>query len=122
MRFTLRAKLVAIVGAAALAFIVLIVMGAVLASSVSQKLGSIRDRYVPRVELEPQLEGQFEQLRRSLQDAVAARDGDALDATRDFRDAFLDRLAAAHDVVDPADASLLRKAFEDYYADAVDLS
>jgi CheY-like chemotaxis protein len=122
MRLNVRAKLVAIVGASAAAFVVLIVTGAMLASSVTQKLDSIRDRYVPRAELEPQLQAQLEQLRRALQDAVAARDVDALDATRDLREAFVDRLVAAHGVVDPADALALRKAVEDYHADAVELS
>src|ERR1041385_5568023 len=100
MRLTFRAKLVAIVGAAALAFVVIIVTGSIIASRVSQKLTSIQDRYVPKVELEPQLESTFERLRRGLQDAVAARDGDALDGTRDVRDELLDHLAAARDIVD----------------------
>src|SRR6266481_1639667 len=99
MRLTFRAKLIFIVGAAALAFVVLIVTSSVIASRVNQQLAAIQVRYVPKVELEPQLEGQFDRLRRALQDAVAAHDGDALDETREIKNGFLDRLAAAHDVV-----------------------
>jgi len=122
MRLTFRAKLNFIVGAAALAFVVLIVTSSIIASRVNQQLTAIQQRYVPKVELEPQLEGQFDRLRRALQDAVAANDGDALDQTREIKNGLLDLLAAAHDVVDPIEAALLRKAVEDYYADAFDLS
>src|SRR5262245_33338558 len=122
MRLTLRARLIYIVGAAALAFVVLIVTSSLIASRVNQQLTAIQERYIPKVELEPQLEAQFDRLRRALQDAVAALDGDALDQTREVKDGLLDLLSAAHHVVDPSEAALLRKAIEDYYTDAFDLS
>jgi signal transduction histidine kinase/CheY-like chemotaxis protein len=122
MRFTFRTKLVAIVGVAALAFIVLIVTSAVTASRVSRQLDVIEAQYIPKVELGPQLESQFDNLRRALQDAVAARDADALDDTKKLHDEFVGRLAAAAPVVNPTDAAALRTAMDDYYADVVAIS
>ncbi|MEY4549303.1 MAG: hypothetical protein RL685_5498 [Pseudomonadota bacterium] len=117
-----RAKLTAIVGTAAFAFLVLIVVSAASTRQVSQQLGDIRDRFLPKMELGPQLEAQFEQLRRGLQDAVAARDGDALENTRDQYDAVLQRLSAAHGVIDEADAAALRGAVQEYYESGYDIS
>src|SRR3954469_8548843 len=122
MRMTFRAKLIFIVGATALAFVVLIITSSIVASSVDRQLSAIQERYIPKVDLEPQLQGQFDRLRRALQDAVAARDGDALDATRQLKDGIVDRLSAAHEVVDPADAALFAAALDAYYAQAFDLA
>ncbi len=119
---TFRAKLLAIVGTAAFAFSVLILVSAATARRVSERMSEIRDRYVPKMELGPQLEGQFEQLRRGLQDAVAARDGDALENTRAQYDAVLKRLAAAREVIDEHDSAELREAVQDYYDSAYDIS
>src|SRR5258706_8281212 len=119
MRLTFRTKLIAIVGASALAFLLLIIASAIGAARVHAQMMTIQARYLPKLELGPRLESQFERLSRSLQDAVAARDGDALDLTRADKDAMLEALAAGHDVVDPSDAAALRKATEDYYAEAI---
>src|SRR5260370_439323 len=102
MRFTFRLMLLTIVGIAGLAFLVLIVASAVIADRTERQLINIRDRYLPKVELRPQLEGQFERIVRGLQDAVAAHDAQALAATRELKDSFLQQLAAAHAAVDPA--------------------
>jgi len=101
MRLTFRAKLIAIVGATAFALLLFIVVGAVTAARVRGQLAAIQERYIPKVELAPQLEGQFDLLRRDLQDAVAARDGDALDATRDIKKGLVDRIVAARDLIAP---------------------
>ncbi|MEO8179961.1 MAG: ATP-binding protein [Deltaproteobacteria bacterium] len=119
---TFRAKLLAIVGVAAFAFLILIGVSAVIANQVGEQLGAIQLRFVPRMELGPQLEGQFEQLRRALQDAVGARDGDALEGTRDQYELLVQRLAAAHGVLDREDAALLRGALAEYYQSAFDIS
>jgi len=52
-------------------------------------------------------------LRRALQDAVAARDGDALEGTRDRYALLSQRLATAHGVLESEDAILLRGALAD---------
>ena len=73
MRLSVRAKLIAIVVVAAWAFVVLIVASSFIAARADRQLAAIRERYVPKIEIGPQLERQFEQLRRGIQEAVAAR-------------------------------------------------
>src|SRR5216684_2192222 len=122
MRLTFRIKLIAIVGTSALAFLVLILASTLLSSRVQQELIKIEDHYVPRVELGPNLDTHFERLRRSFQDAVAARDLEALASTRELLRAFLDRLATARDAVDPVKATALRIALEEYHGAAYEVS
>jgi CheY-like chemotaxis protein/signal transduction histidine kinase len=122
MHLTFRTKLTAVVGAAALAFVILILIGTLSEHRVERQLAAIQERYVPKVELGPQLESQFERLRRSMQDAVATQDMEALAATRQLLSQFLDQLAAARDAVTPSDAAALRSAVQDYYAAAYDIS
>jgi CheY-like chemotaxis protein len=122
MALNLRGKLIVIVSAAALAFVVLIVAGTLIERRVARQLATIQERYVPRVGLGPQLEGQFERIRRGLQDAVAAQDSQQLVQTRTLLIRFLEDLAAAGDAVSAEDARALRGAIEDYYATALDVS
>src|SRR5437762_233787 len=63
----------AIVGASALAFVLLIGVGTVIERQVSRQLDSIEARYVPQVELGPQLDGALDRPRRGLQDGVASQ-------------------------------------------------
>jgi signal transduction histidine kinase len=122
MRLTFRAKLMTIVAITSVAFVTLIVTGSLTAKRVDQQLATIQGRYLPKVELEPQLEGQFERIRRGFQDAVAIRDTDGLAATSDLKSRFLKQLDAARDAVDPADTAALRSALEGYYTAAYDVS
>ena len=122
MRLTFRLKLLGIVGVAAVAFLVILVAGAVIAGRVERQLVAIQRQYVPKLELQPQLEGQFERLQRGFQDAVAAHDLEALAATGDLKAKFLEQLSAAQDAVDPAEAAELRAGVESYFAAAHDVS
>ncbi|HWW82454.1 MAG TPA: ATP-binding protein [Vicinamibacterales bacterium] len=122
MRLTFRTKLMTIVGITAFAFLLLIATGAVLAKRVALQLATIQTRYVPKVELEPQLDAQFDRIRRGFQDAVAIRDADGLAATGELKRRFLSQLDAAGPAVDAADAQALRVAIEDYQATAADVS
>jgi len=122
MRLTFRAKLMIIVSITAVAFVTLIVTGSLVAQRVAQQLATIQGRYLPKVELEPQLESQFDRIRRAFQDAVAIRDTDGLAVTRDLKRRFLEQLDAAGDAVDPTDAAALRSALDAHYAAAYDLS
>ncbi|MES1208516.1 MAG: GAF domain-containing protein, partial [Pseudomonadota bacterium] len=122
MRLSLRGKLMAIVGTAALAFIVLIAASALIAEQTQRQLTGVHRRLLPKVELGPRLEAQFEHVRRALQDAVAANDSDDLAATRKQRDIFLEQLAAGGDAVDPVQGEKLRRSFEDYYTAGFDVS
>jgi signal transduction histidine kinase len=122
MRMTFRSKLLGLVGIAAAAFVLIIVASSVVATRVEHQLAFIQQRYIPMVELEPQLEGQLEHLQRGFQDAVAAHDMDALEATRDLKRGFLERLAAAKDATEPSDAEELCLALDAYWARAYDVS
>jgi PAS domain S-box-containing protein len=122
MRLTLRIKILSIGGISALAFVLLIVAGAATGRKVETELGAIQRRYLPLVELEPQLNGQFERVQRGFQDAVAAHDLDALRATRDLETTFIDLLAGASDAVDARSAASLKDAIGDYYASGSDVS
>ena len=122
MRLTFRAKLMAIVGTAAAAFVVLIIAGMLVSTRVGQQLGTIREQYLPRIGLRPTLEAQFAKLRRTFQDAVAAHDVDALAASGAEEKDFADALQAAGTAIDPAQAGALLAALEDYDRAANDVS
>src|SRR3954462_6881230 len=122
MNLSFRAKLTTIVGAAAVTFMLLIVGGSLLERQVERQLTVIQDRYVPIIDLGPQLESQFDRIRRGMQDAVATQDTDALAGTRALVLRFDDELAAARGAVVPEDARALRNAVEDYYATAAEIS
>src|SRR5580658_3754579 len=111
-----------IVGIAALALVLLIVASGVVAKRAEVQLSAIQDRYLPKVVLQPELDGSFERLRRGFQDAVAARDAETLATTQTLKDRLLSQLAAAEGAVEPDDAAVLRRALEDYYAAALDVS
>jgi signal transduction histidine kinase/ActR/RegA family two-component response regulator len=122
IRLSFRTKLLAIVGSAAFALVVIVLASTITANRVERQMTTIQERYLPRVELEPKLEALFEQLRRGFQDAVGAHDQEALDRTREARDAFLVELRAASAVVDAEEAEALRRAVIDYHAAAHDVS
>ncbi len=122
MRLTLRAKVVAIVVTAAMSFAFTTISGMVAANRVTQRMTRIREHYVPRVELRPRLEGEFERMRRGMQDAVASQDLESLSQTRDSLRRFDELLESAHSAFDPALAAELRQAVEDYHTFAYDVS
>jgi signal transduction histidine kinase len=122
MWLTFRTKLMAIVAITACAFILLIATGALIARRVERQVSTIRERYLPKVELEPQLDSEFERIRRGFQDAVSSRDVDVLAATNDPKSRFLEHLDAARSAVDPEEAAALRAALNDYYTAAYGVS
>jgi PAS domain S-box-containing protein len=122
IRSTLRARLMALVGVAAVAFVLLIVASALIAKRVESQLTTIQERYVPRVELEPQLRGQFERIQRGFQDAVASRDVDALSAVGEMSTTFVAQLAVARNAVARRDSVALRAGLQDYSAAAEGVS
>jgi PAS domain S-box-containing protein len=122
MRLTFRHKLTAIAGTAALAFALVIGISDFVSKRVEANLSTIQGRYLPRVELEPQLQNQFERLQRSFQDAVASQDVETLSSAAALKGAFLERVDAARDALDPAAAAALRRALEEYCAAADDVS
>jgi signal transduction histidine kinase len=116
------AKLTVVLGVAAAALVASLASSAFFAQRVASKLLTIERRDVPRLELEPQLEGEFERLQRVFLDAVAGRDPDALSTARDLRHRFFARLDAAGEAVEPHEAAALRSAFDDYFSAANDVA
>jgi CheY-like chemotaxis protein/signal transduction histidine kinase len=122
VRLTFRGKLLLIVGATTVAFVALIVGSTVITMREDRRLVELERRLLPKLELGPQLESDFEGLRRGFMDAVAAQDAEALDKNREVLGRLLNRLAAARDAVDPTAAASLRTAIEDYHHTAHDIS
>ncbi len=122
MNFTIREKLLAIVGAMAFAFVVLIIADRYIATRVLLRLSEIQDHYVPMVELGPRLEAEFEHIQRALQDAVAVNDVEALEETHSLMKEFSDELASVREVVGKTQTEAIRVATNDYYNSAYDVS
>ena len=121
MRLTFRAKLMAIVGIAALAFVLLIVASGCSRTSRGAADRRSRSSYLPKVELEPQLEGQFERLRRGFQDAVAATTWKRWPRPPELEAAFLVSSTARARPWTPRRRRAARR-LEAYYAAAHDVS
>ena len=88
MRLTLRNKLMGVAAIAGLAFVLGFATSFVIEARVNRELTRIQKAHLPRLELEPRLEAEFERLNRGFQDAVAAHDNDALIATSSVRERF----------------------------------
>jgi CheY-like chemotaxis protein/signal transduction histidine kinase len=122
VRLTFRGKLLLIVGTTTVAFVALIIGSTVITMREDRRLVELERRLVPKLELGPQLEADFEGLRRGFMDAVAAQDADALERNRELLGRLLARLAAAGEVIDATAAGSLRAAIEDYHHTAHDVS
>jgi len=122
VKTTFRAKLFAIFGAALLALISVLVVSAVMGVRQNRELDDVQSRLVPRTELGPRVESEFERLARSMQDAVAAQDPAALEATLERKAALFELIGHAGAALDPPAAASLRWAIQDYYLTAHDVS
>jgi CheY-like chemotaxis protein len=122
VQLSFRAKLILITGITAVGF--MLTLGVVALSSLQQnsQLDNVEGRLVPKLEFRPRLESGFEHLRQSMQDAVAAEDLEALDRTRDGKNALLSLISSAEPVVSAGDSVALRHSINDYYAAAFDVS
>ena len=122
MSSSLRGRLFLIVGTAALALLVMLVGSALMGAQQTRDLRDVEQRLVPKLELGPKLESEFDRLRQAMQDAVAAQDAPALEATLDARNRMFDLIGATHGVIDASDAAMLRWTLHDYYETASDVS
>ncbi|HEX3775804.1 MAG TPA: ATP-binding protein, partial [Polyangiaceae bacterium] len=118
---SLRAKLMLIVGIAALALLATLIGSAVFGLQQTRALTDVEQRLVPKLELGPKLLGEFDGMRQAMQDAVAAQDSAALAATLERRNQIFEILGEAK-VLSAADASLVRWAVNDYFDTAQDVS
>jgi signal transduction histidine kinase/CheY-like chemotaxis protein/HAMP domain-containing protein len=122
MKLSFRSKLLALVATAALALVALLVSSAIIAGRVEGHLDDIRNHYLPKVGLRPQLEGQFERLQRGFQDAVAASDTEKLARTVELKQEFLQLLAQSSGAVEPGLAAALEQAVQDFHGKGLAVS
>jgi signal transduction histidine kinase/DNA-binding response OmpR family regulator len=122
MRFTLRLKLLAVVGVATIALIVLTVSASLSERAVEVQIDSIRDTYLPKIRLRPELSASFDHLIRTIQSAVEAADVDLLAPAGAERDALLQSVAAARDAMTVGQSAALRLALDDYFDSAIAVS
>jgi CheY-like chemotaxis protein/HAMP domain-containing protein len=113
---SIRSKLLAIAATTALAFLLLTLFGSLVTQRSQRRLDEIRSQHLPKMTLGPKLEAEFDTLRRSVQDAAAAQDSDALDGARQRKDALLAEIAGAKQGMSAANADALRGAIEEYFA------
>jgi CheY-like chemotaxis protein len=88
----------------------------------NQALDEVQGRLVPKAELGPRVEAAFERLTRSMQDAVAAQDAAALEATQEQKAELFELVAKAGPALEPAAAASIRWAVQAYYETAHDIS
>ena len=122
MKATFRAKLFAIFGATLLALVSVLVVSTWMGVRQSRELDDVQGRLVPKTELGPRVEAEFERLVRSMQDAVVAQDATALFAAQERKSALFELIGQAGGALDPAAAAALRWAVQDYYQTAHDVS
>jgi CheY-like chemotaxis protein/signal transduction histidine kinase len=119
---TIRAKLFLIFGAALLALLAVLVGSAVLGVRQMRELDDVEGRLIPKAELGPRMEAELERLSRGMQDAVAAQDPTALEATAEHKTAIFELIGHSGAALEPAQAASLRWAIQDYYEAARDVS
>ncbi|HEX2881492.1 MAG TPA: response regulator [Polyangiaceae bacterium] len=122
MQITLRTKLLLIVSATALTLLTNIVVSRIMAVRQIRDLIDMEGRIVPRLSLEPQIQSSFDHLRQDLQNAVAAQDQAALNATIVKKDALLKLISTTGGAISDQDSATLRHSIGDYYAAAEGVS
>ena len=122
MHLSLRAKLISIVAATAVSFAVVIVFDVRLVARQNHALDELEQRLVPKLELEPRLSAQFEQLAQAFKDGVAAQDRAAIEATDEIQERMSASIAQAGSAIEPADAEELRQLLTTYQRTAVNVS
>ncbi len=122
MRFTLRFKLFSIVAVAACALVALAVSSGLSERAVEAQVDSIRDTYLPKIRLRPQLAAGFDHLARTFQNAVEAADADLLTQAAGDRDAVLHLITDTPDAMTVGQAAALRLAIDGYFDAATSVS
>jgi CheY-like chemotaxis protein/signal transduction histidine kinase len=122
VQLSFRFKLFLMVAVSAAALLLIVMVSVLFRARQVGYLDDLEGRLVPKLELGPKLESQFEHLRRRMQDAVAAQDPNALAASLEDKDRLIAELAKAGHVLDPAEGAALRHAVSAYHAIAHDVS
>jgi CheY-like chemotaxis protein/signal transduction histidine kinase len=122
LQLSFRAKLTSIVVITTVAFAAVLLVYAVVGYRETLDLNDVESRMVPKLELGPKLESQFEHLRQSMQDAVAAQDPAALDDSIRQRNEFIAAVSSAGSALTQAEAAQLRHAITAYHDAAYPVS
>ena len=122
MKLTFRAKITSIILLTTLAFGSVLLISTWLGFREARDLEDVEGRMVPKLELGPRLESEFEHLRQSMQDAVAAQDPAALDESIAQRNAFIATVSGAGPALTPSEAAQLRHAVTAYHESAYGVS
>ncbi len=122
MKLTFRAKITSIILLTILAFGSVLSISGWLGWREARDLEDVEGRMVPKLELGPRLESEFEHLRQSMQDAVAAQDPAALDESIQQRNAFIATVSQAGPALTPAEAAQLSHAVTAYHDAAYGVS
>jgi CheY-like chemotaxis protein/HAMP domain-containing protein len=122
MLASLRARLTLIVGIALSALLLILGVGTYIAQRQAHDLAYIQGRLLPKLQFGPKLEGQFEKLRQGLQDAAAAQDKAALDASYKAKQELFELIANSSAILKPAEAATLRWSIQEYYESGYDVA
>ncbi|HSU39315.1 MAG TPA: ATP-binding protein, partial [Polyangiaceae bacterium] len=122
MLLSLRSKLIAIVTLIIVALCALLLVSLGLGLRQAREIEDVERRMVPKLELGPRLQADFEHLRQSMQEAVAAQDPTALDDSIRLRNAFIGTVTSAGAALTAADAAELRHAITAYHDSAYGVS
>jgi CheY-like chemotaxis protein/HAMP domain-containing protein len=122
LRLPIRAKLGIVVGTMAVAFVVLLSASQLLTLRQRTYLTDVESRLVPKLELAPRIESDFQRLTQSMQDAVEAQDGAALESSLDAKDRLIALVAQSEAVLEAGEGAALRHAITAYHAAAYEVS
>jgi methyl-accepting chemotaxis protein len=105
---------------AMIGFCVVLLVTLTLGSRSVTKMQEVQNGYYPSVELSRDLEGDLSAIQRGLQDAVAAKNMDALSETDALRDEFIQRLneRKTNPLADRRELDQLQSDMSDYYTTA----
>ncbi|HSC89304.1 MAG TPA: HAMP domain-containing protein, partial [Polyangiaceae bacterium] len=115
MRLTVKLKLLLLVCAALLSLALVVGVSESISRTQQSALDDAERRLLPRLELGPKLDAEFVRLRQGIQDAVAAQDLAALDATMANKTRIFDLINGAGAALEPSLAASLRWSVQDYF-------
>jgi signal transduction histidine kinase/DNA-binding response OmpR family regulator len=121
MRLSLRIKLFAIVLVSAVALIALTIFSGASEKNVETEIESIRDTYLPKIQVRSALGASFTKLSQDMQSAVEAADADLLASATDDYSGLLAIINTSRGMT-LGQAAVLRLAVSDYVDTAVPLS
>ncbi|HYQ14144.1 MAG TPA: GAF domain-containing protein, partial [Polyangiaceae bacterium] len=118
----LRQKLILIVIAAASSLLLVVAVSAAIGAKQLRDLDDVQGRLVPKLELGPALDLEFQKLKQSLQEAAAAQELSSLDEAAASRARLFDLIARAGQVLRPEQAAALRWTIDEYYQQGREVS